>query len=124
MIRRPPRSTRTDTLFPYTTLFRSVQRSKAGRNPAFHRKGGEQRLGEGVDRLDPEAPRRFQHTGEQGARAGVHPVVIGLAKVEQMRSEKHTSEHQTLMRITYAAFCLKTKQTASHISTPSIAALS
>src|SRR3546814_19713744 len=58
MRRRPPRSTRTAILFPYTTRFRT-----------------------------PEAPRRFQHTGEQGARAGDHLVVIGLAKVEQMLAQ-------------------------------------
>src|SRR3546814_3381274 len=90
MIRRPPRSTRTDTLFPYTTLFRS---------PAFHlrqrrRPGGAQPPG------DPPAARRGREAGayDQGPRPGRH------------RSEEHTSELQSLMRISYAVFCLKKKK--------------
>src|SRR3546814_3034626 len=77
MIRRPPRSTRTDTLFPYTTLFRS---SLIGEGPAML---------ESVS-LSP------------GERAGV-----GV-----LRSEEHTSELQSLMRISYAVFCLKKKNTS------------
>src|SRR3546814_1620509 len=95
MIRRPPRSTRTDTLFPYTTLFRSHAEI-----------GGEapQRIGEGRGPvlLDPEmrAPRK------------------GIARDGQRRerSEEHTSELQSLMRISYAVFCLKKKKT-DNIST-------
>src|SRR3546814_11065678 len=78
MIRRPPRSTRTDTLFPYTTLFRS---KIAGR--AF--------LGERVLPL-----------------LGFPVTLFGSAK--QRRSEEHTSELQSLMRISYAVFCLKKKK--------------
>src|SRR3546814_4406968 len=86
MIRRPPRSTRTDTLFPYTTLFRSprsYRRACAGRpisaraSPPFRRPRQ-------------SAPRRA---------AG--------------RSEEHTSELQSLMRISYAVFCLKKKKKAT-----------
>src|SRR3546814_10237457 len=93
MIRRPPRSTRTDTLFPYTTLFRSIvvrqhlegQRRDAQRLQRIAR--GEGRIG--TDRFDPA---RFE--------AAVHIVP---------RSEEHTSELQSLMRISYAVFCLKKK---------------
>src|SRR3546814_3104862 len=96
MIRRPPRSTRTDTLFPYTTLFRSA------RNPghplyAFRRSrfraGDEQADGQGC---------LAQSRPADGRRQGGAP--LGL------RSEEHTSELQSLMRISYAVFCLKKKK--------------
>src|SRR3546814_2763360 len=104
MIRRPPRSTRTDTLFPYTTLFRSVpygtllcisdkplhgEIKLAGMAGEFYR----QRVGQHLD--------------------------IGLKALEKLktlererlhRSEEHTSELQSLMRISYAVFCLKKKK--------------
>src|SRR3546814_9298057 len=75
MIRRPPRSTRTDTLFPYTTLFRSC----------------------------PEAAPRSRHRAGSTARARAAPRPTA-------RSEEHTSELQSLMRISYAVFCLKKKK--------------
>src|SRR3546814_12409363 len=75
MIRRPPRSTRTDTLFPYTTLFRSVP-ERGGGEPAMH------------------TPPVVSHGG--------------------LRSEEHTSELQSLMRISYAVFCLKKKNYESN----------
>src|SRR3546814_3236459 len=85
MIRRPPRSTRTDTLFPYTTLFRSPI---------------------------PVAHRRFHKPvlyGRQG-----HGIIHGIASRHDThrngRSEEHTSELQSLMRISYAVFCLKKKK--------------
>src|SRR3546814_4814219 len=78
MIRRPPRSTRTDTLFPYTTLFRSLPLLRVN---------------------------------------GAAPVAGGLdARSTFNRSEEHTSELQSLMRISYAVFCLKKKQIPSHPS--------
>src|SRR3546814_12342535 len=87
MIRRPPRSTRTDTLFPYTTLFRSmlsgcsvvsvIQSRNAERNPCT------------VNRSSGRIPRNISSIA--------------------MRSEEHTSELQSLMRISYAVFCLKKK---------------
>src|SRR3546814_2518869 len=95
MIRRPPRSTRTDTLFPYTTLFRSQRNPHlsafAADTPPLDRR--EQREG-GIG------------TGEQVPRG-------------QARSEEHTSELQSLMRISYAVFCLKKKKHTikKHIST-------
>src|SRR3546814_6594899 len=84
MIRRPPRSTRTDTLFPYTTLFRSGHRRHARGAPG----GDDGHDGERHDDRDGNEPRH----GEHG------------------RSEEHTSELQSLMRISYAVFCLKKKK--------------
>src|SRR3546814_16998838 len=96
MRRRPPRSTRTDTLFPYTTLFRSLHR-------------------------------RFAVAGATAERAARHLVTHGLVSRNALgralrqalsattssrasRSEEHTSELQSLMRISYAVFCLKKKK--------------
>src|SRR3546814_7926534 len=86
MIRRPPRSTRTDTLFPYTTLFRSPWHQPQHRLPVF---GDDQ----------PALPRR--RPLDQLHRRG-------------LRSEEHTSELQSLMRISYAVFCLKKKKPYSN----------
>src|SRR3546814_4938769 len=102
MIRRPPRSTRTDTLFPYTTLFRSRE------HPAL--------VADAVVRLVLELVARAAAAGALGAAAldhevGDHPVEVE-AVVEPapgQRSEEHTSELQSLMRISYAVFCLKKK---------------
>src|SRR3546814_5206272 len=88
MIRRPPRSTRTDTLFPYTTLFRSV--SPAAIAMRWH----VPRIGNGVP-ADEAA---------DCARTPAYPT-------PGPRSEEHTSELQSLMRISYAVFCLKKKKT-------------
>src|SRR3546814_15083886 len=84
MIRRPPRSTRTDTLFPYTTLFRSPARRPPCRSP--------QPPPVGRCRRRDRAPRRHRSRPGTG------------------RSEEHTSELQSLMRISYAVFCLKKKK--------------
>src|SRR3546814_1570690 len=91
MIRRPPRSTRTDTLFPYTTLFRSTGRRL--RRRADH--GG---------RHHPTIHGERRALG-RGAAAGSSAALDGI------RSEEHTSELQSLMRISYAVFCLKKKKT-------------
>src|SRR3546814_6449555 len=85
MIRRPPRSTRTDTLFPYTTLFRSPHRSYQARMPIGIR------CRKGFD-LRAAVRRHHNHRADY-------------------RSEEHTSELQSLMRISYAVFCLKKKNT-------------
>src|SRR3546814_1103006 len=99
MIRRPPRSTRTDTLFPYTTLFRS-----AG-------------LRRDLD-LVTRKMRRQRGSGSSAARlrrGGAMPVASSpcstssSASAIDTRSEEHTSELQSLMRISYAVFCLKKK---------------
>src|SRR3546814_6667190 len=96
MIRRPPRSTRTDTLFPYTTLFRSdFTRAKAG-----------------------EANGMFDSVNACGAAAAVGedlpPAGPDRARID--RSEEHTSELQSLMRISYAVFCLKKKKQQENIT--------
>src|SRR3546814_12902381 len=83
MIRRPPRSTRTDTLFPYTTLFRSAPASWPGC--------------EGRQRVTARRCGQLVHGLRAAGRAA-------------MRSEEHTSELQSLMRISYAVFCLKKKK--------------
>src|SRR3546814_5050732 len=84
MIRRPPRSTRTDTLFPYTTLFRSTQ-------------------------IFGKAPTGIKYETLKAANMA-----------SQNRSEEHTSELQSLMRISYAVFCLKKKKTKVKKNKPKI----
>src|SRR3546814_7128147 len=105
MIRRPPRSTRTDTLFPYTTLFRSavVDHHHLARAAAGLADARFVRLAEVDPQLDLAA---------QGLAPQVGLVVAGQAAAELeriVRSEEHTSELQSLMRISYAVFCLKKK---------------
>src|SRR3546814_3108408 len=95
MIRRPPRSTRTDTLFPYTTLFRSPRPAQMA-GPAVH---GARSLA--LCRFEPRWPLR---TGAPGV-----PVVLP-GDCGEPRSEEHTSELQSLMRNSYAVFCLKKKK--------------
>src|SRR3546814_2267223 len=93
MIRRPPRSTRTDTLFPYTTLFRSRSAEASDLQIV-------------EDAFGSFAP--FEHRGDDEVRAAD-------------RSEEHTSELQSLMRISYAVFCLKKKNNQTNkiqITTP------
>src|SRR3546814_7374583 len=104
MIRRPPRSTRTDTLFPYTTLFRSYR-------PRIHRENHRVALRQRHDRGARLHPRPLlgQHEFAAGEilprRRQQHRDLQG----KDMRSEEHTSELQSLMRISYAVFCLKKK---------------
>src|SRR3546814_2281477 len=87
MIRRPPRSTRTDTLFPYTTLFRSD------------------------DPLDENPPPCVEGRIRRQDRGAVSGVISPSPSGEGLgRSEEHTSELQSLMRISYAVFCLKKKK--------------
>src|SRR3546814_1115266 len=100
MIRRPPRSTRTDTLFPYTTLFRSGPARRKWRpylSPSRCERGG----------LKP-----FQAAKIGGGSPVMTPNPLGqftLPASQCARSEEHTSELQSLMRISYAVFCLKKK---------------
>src|SRR3546814_10876958 len=122
MIRRPPRSTRTDTLFPYTTLFRSrrrdEQRQRRCRQVELALLAVTARCCAHVGR---HAPDRHGH--------GARPVIalvrfrtsagggcdrrkgVGGQHCRRLRSEEHTSELQSLMRISYAVFCLKKKKT-------------
>src|SRR3546814_2555208 len=115
MIRRPPRSTRTDTLFPYTTLFRSRQegiRRVPGRRPEGPRDAAQEAgfgwyqphhdRASGQDRARDD-PHRPPGRGDRQARRG-----------HRERSEEHTSELQSLMRISYAVFCLKKKNKKKH----------
>src|SRR3546814_3694621 len=99
MIRRPPRSTRTDTLFPYTTLFRS--------------EGAEIHWGDETALVNTDV------RGRSFAPKGKAPVVMAVGGTRQKlsmlaRSEEHTSELQSLMRISYAVFCLKKKKKNMH----------
>src|SRR3546814_8458278 len=88
MIRRPPRSTRTDTLFPYTTLFRS------GKS---------------------EGPRSYASPCCVRLRVSPYQGRMENPVYARIRSEEHTSELQSLMRISYAVFCLKKKKNKNHI---------
>src|SRR3546814_6620373 len=132
MIRRPPRSTRTDTLFPYTTLFRSTLATTAAQPGARH-------LHDRVDRLwvwlrrpvlfqpHVSAPVRHHAVGfpqqrsEPGRFFGAAMIPDGVScrahdKARTWRSEEHTSELQSLMRISYAVFCLKKTKQPTHIN--------
>src|SRR3546814_7617303 len=99
---RPPRSTRTDTLFPYTTLFRStvvVIVASHGRTPPAALEIGRLRLSPGLLGMT-------IHTT-------VFYVLVTATQLRR-RSEEHTSELQSLMRLSYAVFCLKKKKTYKH----------
>src|SRR3546814_9581124 len=98
MIRRPPRSTRTDTLFPYTTLFRSLRaywetaQCRECRAPQ-----------------PPSRARQCHRPTSATRREESQSVPLPLCPRSRTRSEEHTSELQSLMRISYAVFCLKKK---------------
>src|SRR3546814_7340848 len=113
MIRRPPRSTRTDTLFPYTTLFRSedVLLGLDVASTEFHENGKYHLVGEGK-RLTSE-----QFVDFLAGWCDEYPIVTiedGMGEDDwdgwAQRSEEHTSELQSLMRTSYAVFCLKKKK--------------
>src|SRR3546814_7669909 len=119
MIRRPPRSTRTDTRFPYTTLFRSSSRRNRGRQPRPHSR-------EKLTCSTP--PSRPGQVSRRKKRMPFPPSccptasTIGLARNAAPlsgssppgRSEEHTSELQSIMRISYAVFCLKQKTRSTY----------
>src|SRR3546814_8075929 len=105
MLRRPPRSTRTDTLFPYTTLFRSYfSDHDGGHFMALAAKTAHKRMVFGGDCYN------------YGLLASGHVdlVVEAGLKLHDFRSEEHTSELQSLMRNSYAVFCLKKKKQTIH----------
>src|SRR3546814_3477655 len=104
LIRRPPRSTRTDTLFPYTTLFRSLGEAQ-----------------ERLNALELLSNRMLDRVAHSGIRTPDTPYIeLALVGAEEVRaivetalatrSEEHTSELQSLMRTSYAVFCLKKKK--------------
>src|SRR3546814_3298546 len=98
-IRRPPRSTRTDTLFPYTTLFRSIDAEPD--SITFQRRGAcptAAQVLRAFVRLVPGRAVKDRRCGQRTSTSG------------KERSEEHTSELQSLMRISYAVFCLKKKK--------------
>src|SRR3546814_10383204 len=98
MIRRPPISTRTDTLFPYTTLFRSAGAATVSHDD-FSSEDYDTSFAGVSGRLD------------VGSRSNLAARARFAHEVESRRSEEHTSELQSLMRISYAVFCLKKKNT-------------
>src|SRR3546814_3587647 len=108
MIRRPPRSTRTDTLFPYTTLFRAPARSAVpSRRPVTCRN---RLIFAGASRLSPAAG-----MDQFLAATGSSPLsTLRCSCSCSSRSEEHTSELQSLMRISYAVFCLKKKKQSNY----------
>src|SRR3546814_10519029 len=125
MIRLPPRSTRTDTLFPYTTLFRSG---------AHHQSPGLRRLPARTELRSPGVQGRLRRQRAAGhcsiqegrlrrsrLRVGVGEVVERASRCALLgrgpRSEEHTSELQSLMRISYAVFCLKKKKKKNDFNT-------
>src|SRR3546814_1780847 len=120
MRRRPPRSTRTDTLFPYTTLFRSYA-------------DGDWRIFVRADALSQvfENGLETDNVGVSGILKLTHPDLMPVliegpeggtaesnSQIEVKRSEEHTSELQSLMRISYAVFCLKKKKYEYYINKP------
>src|SRR3546814_4453613 len=121
MIRRPPRSTRTDTLFPYTTLFRSSSVARGAISlleavpfacAAYARDDGT--LVAANRRFDDEFAALPEHGQREQLLARLRDGALDDAEspeVRAPRSEEHTSELQSLMRISYAVFCLKKKKT-------------
>src|SRR3546814_2845124 len=116
MLRRPPRSTRTDPLFPHTTLFRSgpfAEREKDGPRPAPCRHHGDRA---GRQLRDPHQVRRSARHRHLQLVLSLRPrpreggALERLSRGAGTRSEEHTSELQSLMRISYAVFCLKKKK--------------
>src|SRR3546814_1058731 len=105
MIRRPPRSTRTDTLFPYTTLFRS---------PAVKTKLRTSTAKAITNRTPPTSILRGRRNHCRFGLCGSCSSCASSVENFASRSEEHTSELQSLMRISYAVFCLKKKNTHTH----------
>src|SRR3546814_9917607 len=108
MIRRPPRSTRTDTRFPYTTLFRSNRRQVGIACPFF--KGPPRGFSRYMRRVRSPAQRRCFIGQDFLGLVDLASLQRGKPSDLIHRSEEHTSELQSLMRISYAVFCLKKKK--------------
>src|SRR3546814_10603937 len=123
MIRRPPRSTRTDTLFPYTTLFRSKRRPHFNSaDTAVLSAKGKRKVNEAG--LPPAAEPQGLHPSLKGTGIGLSHLRCRCRSAPRrrprgFRSEEHTSELQSLMRISYAVFCLKKKKiTETKVNNP------
>src|SRR3546814_5057608 len=116
MIRRPPRSTRTDTLFPYTTLFRSPARCAVASLRGDEREAGRP-ADPAVRRRSAGAELQGSCADPRGLRPCLHPRRLFAFRADA-RSEEHTSELQSLMRISYAVFCLKKKKTSVNTLDP------
>src|SRR3546814_7994091 len=101
MLRLPPRAKRTDTLFPYTTRFRSALR---------HRHHAARRTMNERDRRAPVTLARNAPVAQAPHGRALAPALMLGARDDGRRSDEHTSELQSLMRISYAVFCLKKKQ--------------
>src|SRR3546814_5332074 len=97
----PPRSTRTDTLLPYTTLFRSMVATAVPKMPPLRA---------------PSMPAKACSPSQWLANSAMPMVMAVTAVVSKPRSEEHTSELQSLMRISYAVFCLKKKKNGTHLT--------
>src|SRR3546814_3829462 len=123
MIRRPPRSTRTDTLFPYTTLFRSAGNAQmpahdidelriALRGPYGRKMTGRPdcKSDQPKTQAETEGGRESAIEDRNRTRRAAEQDMFGQGAVHRHRSEEHTSELQSLMRISYAGFCLKKKK--------------
>src|SRR3546814_9509393 len=124
MIRRPPRPTRTDTLFPYTTLFRSDLQRRPRRSPGAHSVPVKRQIGILEERpvaidITAQLAEQLQARGIANADDVAREISARLSPIygaedlrdafRSGRSEEHTSELQSLMRISYAVFCLKKK---------------
>src|SRR3546814_8424789 len=114
MIRRPPRSKRTDTLFPYTTLFRSQEGAREAGSENGTRESGVATANGLLQ--DAGGSDVMTSTSVSGSRTTTTATIIVTGKSLSVipgwqRSEEHTSELQSLMRISYAVFCLKKKKT-------------
>src|SRR3546814_9800242 len=123
MIRRPPRSTRTDTLFPYTTLFRSLadlsdrveeltaELRRQGGSPARRTGARKATVRKSAVRKDTAAKKKAPAKAAKATKTAKRATTRKKAtrKTAAPRSDEHTSELQSLMRISYAVFCLKKK---------------
>src|SRR3546814_3906396 len=111
MIRRPPRSTRTDTLFPYTTLFRSIRAGQRLTIPG----GRYHEITRGQTGIAIARAYGVEWSRIVAVNGLTEPYLLRTGWRLLIRSEEHTSELQSLMRISYAVFCLKKKK---HKHTP------